>query len=64
MVDRTTDVAEAARGRVVRDHERGRVSTKVVLAKLKTDQPLTLDDSDFGTDPYNHTGRFTSLQKD
>lgn len=66
MEDRTTDVAEAARGRVVRDADRDHqgTSARVVHAKLKTPQPLSLDDSDFGTDPYNHTGRFTSLKKD
>ena len=66
MVDRNTDIAGAARGRVVREVQRAGESrtANVVHTKLETARPLTIDDGDFGTDPYNHTGRFTSLKKD
>lgn len=38
---------------------------EVLHSRLQaTDEPLTLDDSDFGGDPYNSTGRFTALDAD
>ncbi len=38
---------------------------EVLHSRLQsTDDPLTLDDSDFGGDPYNRSGRFTTLNPD
>ena len=34
---------------------------EVTHARLETNEPLTIDDNEFGGDPYNSTGRFSAL---
>lgn len=34
---------------------------EVTHARLATNEPLTIDDDEFGGDPYNSTGRFSAL---
>ena len=63
MVDRKTELDRVARGRPVRGSKPDK-DRQVVHAKLQAEEVLSIDDSDFGTDPYNRTGRFTALQKD
>lgn len=69
MTTRKTERATPVRRRPVQgDSDRPGKRDKdaeVVHARLQsTDEPLTLDDSDFGGDPYNTTGRFTTLKDD
>ena len=67
MVDRKTDVSQAVRGQPIRaaGTTPSKHDAQVVHAKLQPEEEaLSLDDGDFGTDPYNRTGRFTVLKRD
>jgi hypothetical protein len=38
---------------------------EVLHARLQAaDEPLSLDDNEYGSDPYNSTGRFTTIKQD
>ena len=57
-VDRRRPVqADPEAGEKLRDAD-------VVHARLKANDVLSIDDGDFGGDPYNSTGRFTALKAD
>lgn len=66
MVDRKTNPTQPVRGQAMRASPSPSAQTdaRVVHHKLTAKVELTIDDSDFGTDPYNRTGRFTVLEKD
>lgn len=67
MATPKTETREQPRSQPVRSESDtpNKADAEVVHSRLKpTDEPLTLDDSDFGGDPYNSTGRFTALDPD
>lgn len=66
MVFRKTDSYQAALRRPVRVEadEPSKEDVEVMHARLEAEQTLSLDDSDPGGDPYNSTGRFSTLKPD
>lgn len=64
MVDRMREVVQAARGQRIRSGSPAEAEREARAAqrKLAPESELSIDDSDFGTDPYNRTGRFTVLE--
>ncbi len=66
MVDRKVDWTLAARGRTVQRPaaRTAQRDARVVDAKLNSAAELSIDDGDYGVDPYNCTGRHTVLKKD
>ena len=67
MTTPKSETREPLRRKPVRSESetRSKTDAEVVHSRLQpTDEPLTLDDSDFGGDPYNSTGRFTTLDPD
>ena len=67
MATRKTEARPTIRREPVRIDEStpARKDAEVLHARLAaTDEPLSLDDNDFGGDPYNSTGRFTAIKAD
>ena len=67
MATRKTETRQPVRRQPVRDHadRPSQKDAEVLHSRLQaTDVPLTLDDNEFGGDPYNSTGRFTVLKSD
>ncbi len=66
MAFRKTDSYLAALRRPVRVEadEPSKDDVEVMHARLEADETLSLDDSDPGGDPYNSTGRFSTLASD
>lgn len=67
MATQKTETSGLPRAQPVRSEPgtSDKTDAEVVHSRLQaTDEPLTLDDSDFGGDPYNSTGRFTALDPD
>ncbi len=67
MATPKTDTREQPRPQPVRSKSDApnKADAEVVHSRLEPkDKPLTLDDGDFGGDPYNSTGRFTALDPD
>lgn len=66
MSTRKTEPNGSLRRRPVQIESEGksRDAVEIMHSRLKAAEPLALDDSDFGTDPYNSTGRFSTLNSD
>ena len=66
MVDQKTPTRCAVRSALVNTLPGRKLAAdaRVVHSRLKSAAELAIDDSDYGTDPYNRTGRFTVLKRD
>ena len=66
MVDQKTYAGRVARGARVKQllDTKQAANRSVIHSRLNSATELTIDDSDYGTDPYNRTGRFTVLKRD